>query len=52
MGKERKPHGKHPPLKEVSTKHARKHEGRKASTRPPKDNFHDPKHGLQLKIAW
>ena len=33
-------------------KHARKHEGRKASTRPPKDNFRHPKHGPQLKIVW
>ena len=52
MGKERKPHGKNPPPKEVSTKHAGEHEGRKASRRPPKDNFCNPKHGPQLKIVW
>ena len=28
----------------------RKHEGRKASLRPPKDNFLHPKHRSQLKI--
>ena len=39
-------------LKRGKYKHVGKHEGREASTRPPKDNFYNPKHGLQLKIVW